>query len=174
MNIPDQEPNPIFFTLRHRNLISFHFFSPLFPLWGRAYVKHGCIWRTQRGKKIPHSQRRDGISKVKLKVLVTQLYLTFFNSINCSLPGYSIHGILQARILEWVAISFSRGSSQPRDWPWVFCIAEFAIEPPGKPRMSKFIKILLEVQKNKAKSHQLSSPGLFHYMMLKMNNMLTN
>ena len=33
----------------------------------------------------------------------------------CSLPGSSVHGILQARILEWVAISFSRGSSQPRD-----------------------------------------------------------
>ena len=34
---------------------------------------------------------------------------------HCSLPGSSVHGILQARILEWVAISFSRGSSQPRD-----------------------------------------------------------
>ena len=34
---------------------------------------------------------------------------------DCSLPGSSVHGILQARILEWVAISFSRGSSQPRD-----------------------------------------------------------
>ena len=34
-------------------------------------------------------------------------------------PGSSVHGILQARILEWVAIPFSRGSSQPRDWTWV-------------------------------------------------------
>ena len=34
---------------------------------------------------------------------------------NCSLPGSSVHGILQARVLEWVAISFTRGSSQPRD-----------------------------------------------------------
>ena len=42
---------------------------------------------------------------------------------DCSLPGSSIHGILQARILEWVAISFSRGSSQPRDWTQVSCIA---------------------------------------------------
>jgi len=33
-------------------------------------------------------------------------------------PGSSVHGILQARILEWVAIPFSRGSSQPRDWNW--------------------------------------------------------
>ena len=38
-------------------------------------------------------------------------------------PGSSIHGILQARILEWVAIPFSRGSSWPRDRTWVSCIA---------------------------------------------------
>ena len=46
---------------------------------------------------------------------VTQLCLTLCNPVDCSLPGSSIHGILQARILEWVAISFSRGSSRPRD-----------------------------------------------------------
>jgi len=40
-----------------------------------------------------------------------------------SLPGSSVHGILQARVLEWVAISFSRGSFWPRDWTWVSCIA---------------------------------------------------
>ena len=39
-----------------------------------------------------------------------------------SLPGSSVHRILQARILEWVAISFSRGSSWPRDWTWISCI----------------------------------------------------
>ena len=38
---------------------------------------------------------------------------------DCSLPGSSLHEILQARVLEWVAISFSRGSSQPRDRTWV-------------------------------------------------------
>ena len=41
---------------------------------------------------------------------------------DCSLLGSSVHGILQARILEWVAISFSRGSSWARDRTWVFCI----------------------------------------------------
>ena len=45
------------------------------------------------------------------------------NPIDCSPPGFSVHGILQARILEWVAISFSRGSSQPRDRTRVSCIA---------------------------------------------------
>ena len=42
---------------------------------------------------------------------------------DCSLPGSSVHGILQARILEWVAIPFSRGSFQPRDQTQVSCIA---------------------------------------------------
>ena len=41
---------------------------------------------------------------------------------DCGLPGSSVHGIFQARILEWVAISFSRRSSLPRDWIWVSCI----------------------------------------------------
>ena len=41
----------------------------------------------------------------------------------CSLPGSSVHGILQARVLKWVAIPFSKGSSPPRDRTWVSCIA---------------------------------------------------
>ena len=47
----------------------------------------------------------------------TQLCLTLCDPFNYSLPGSSVHGILQARILEWVAISSSRGSSRPRDRP---------------------------------------------------------
>ena len=48
---------------------------------------------------------------------------------NCSLPGSSDHGIFQARVLEWVAISFSRGSASPRDQTLVSCIIDrcFAI-----------------------------------------------
>ena len=42
---------------------------------------------------------------------------------NCSPPGSSVHETFQARVLEWVAISFSRGSFQPRDWTWVSCTA---------------------------------------------------
>ena len=45
---------------------------------------------------------------------VAHLCLTLCDPVDCSLPGFSIHGILQARILEWVTISFSRGSSQPK------------------------------------------------------------
>ena len=51
--------------------------------------------------------------------LLIQSCLTLCNPMDCSLPGSSVHRILQAKILEWVAISFSRASSQPRDWTWV-------------------------------------------------------
>ena len=48
-------------------------------------------------------------------VLITQLCLTLSDSMDCSLPGSSVHGILQARILECAVIPFSKGSSQARD-----------------------------------------------------------
>ena len=56
-------------------------------------------------------------------VLVTRLCPTLCDPTSYSLPGFSVHGILQARILEWIAIPFSRESSQPRDWTLVSCIA---------------------------------------------------
>ena len=54
---------------------------------------------------------------------VAQSCPTLCDPMDCSLPGSSVHWILQARILEWVAISFSRESSWPRDWTQVSCIA---------------------------------------------------
>ena len=53
---------------------------------------------------------------------VAQSCQTVCDPMDCILPGSSVHRILQARILEWVAISFSRGSSWPRDRTLVFCI----------------------------------------------------
>jgi len=50
---------------------------------------------------------------------VAQSCLTLCNPMDCSLPGSTVHGVFQARILEWIAISFSRGTSQTRDWTWV-------------------------------------------------------
>ena len=55
--------------------------------------------------------------------LVAQSCPTLCNSMDCSPPGSSVHGILQARILEWLAMSFSKGSSQPRDGTQVSCLA---------------------------------------------------
>ena len=55
---------------------------------------------------------------------VAQSCLTLWNPMDCSLPGSSIHGVFQAIILEWVATSFSRGSSQPRDRTQFSCIVD--------------------------------------------------
>ena len=59
-----------------------------------------------------------------IPVLVTQSCLTLCDPMDCSLPGSSVHGFLQARILEWVAIPFSRRSSQLRDQIWVSSTAD--------------------------------------------------
>ena len=69
---------------------------------------------------------------LKLKVLVAQLHLALYNSMYCILPD-SVHWIVQAKILEWVAISFSRGTSQPRNWTRVSrtmgrCFTDWAIQ----------------------------------------------
>ena len=75
---------------------------------------------------------------------VPKLCLTTCNAMDCSSQapvGSSVHGISQAIILEWVAISFSRGSSQPRDLAHISCIAGrlFNTEPPGKPHCMWFL-----------------------------------
>ena len=54
----------------------------------------------------------------------SQSYPAPWDPMDCNLPGSSVHEILQARILEWVTIPFSRRSSQPRDQTWVSCIAD--------------------------------------------------
>ena len=59
-----------------------------------------------------------------LKVLAIQSCPTLCDPMDCNLPGSCVHGIFQARILEWVAILFSRGSSRPRDRTRVSCIAD--------------------------------------------------
>ena len=59
-------------------------------------------------------------------------------ALDCSRPDSSVHGILQAGVLEWVAVSSSRGSSRPRGGTHISCTAGglFTTEPPGKPRCS--------------------------------------
>ena len=56
-------------------------------------------------------------------VLVPPLCLTLCDTKDYSQPGSSVHGFLHARILEWLPISFSRGSSQPKDQTLISCIA---------------------------------------------------
>jgi len=64
-------------------------------------------------------QNSTGVREVK----VAQSCPTLCNPMDYSLPGASVHEILQARMLQWVAVSFSRGSSQPRDQTQVSQIA---------------------------------------------------
>ena len=69
------------------------------------------------------------------EMLCAQSWPTLCDPVDCSLPGSSVHGIFQARILDWVAIPFSRGSSWLRDWTQVSWIAGrfLAAESSGKP-----------------------------------------
>ena len=57
--------------------------------------------------------RRSVVEGFELSIQIG--FVRLFSPMYCSLPGSSVHGILQGRILKWVAISFSNGSSQPRD-----------------------------------------------------------
>ena len=80
----------------------------------------------------------------ELQVLVPQLCLTLCDPMNCSLLASSVHGILQARILEWVASSFSRGSSWLRDQTQVSHIAGrfVTIWATGKPYYLQSVEFL--------------------------------
>ena len=81
-----------------------------------SHIARGCFtsWAT-REAQILHWTKSESE--------VAQSCPTLCDPMDCSLPGFSVHGIFQARVLEWVAISFSRGSSWPRDRPQVSCIA---------------------------------------------------
>ena len=75
-----------------------------------------------------------------------QLHPTLYNPIEWSLPGSSVHGILQARTLEGVALPSSRGSFPPRAWTHVPCITArfFAAEPLGKPHYFEAVLAVAE------------------------------
>ena len=126
-------------SLNHVQLFATHELQPIRLLWTRNSLGKNTgvgslsllqgISPTQgsnpgllQWRQILYYLRHQGSPKVK--VLVTQSCLILCDPMDCSPSGSSVHGILQARILEWVVISFSRGSSQPRDWTRFFCIAE--------------------------------------------------
>ena len=84
-------------------------------------------WRSVEGER---KRRDEGKGEeltltllLKVKVWVTHSCPTPCDLMDCSLPGFSVHRILQVRIVERDAIPFSRGSSQSRDQTWVSCIA---------------------------------------------------
>ena len=65
----------------------------------------------------------SGVKLLEKYTCAHSVVFTLCNPMDCSRPGSFVHGILQARILEWAAISYSRGSSQPRDRTCVFCVS---------------------------------------------------
>ena len=102
-------------------------FKRLKRMISRAHTGLGLISVPRRlGEKSHNSQgNKQSAYKVyvSVKVFATQLCPTLCDPMDCSPPGSSVHGILQARILERVAISSSRGSSPPSDWTPVSRIA---------------------------------------------------
>ena len=88
-----------------------HLFWIPFPFRSPKRAKQHSLCCTAGSHPLPIMCVRLCVS-----VSVTQSCLTLCDCMDCSPPGSSVHGVLQARILEWVAIPFSRGSSQPRDW----------------------------------------------------------
>ena len=88
---------------------------------------------------VAYADRERGWVEKECVCVSAQSCLTLCNPVDRSPPGSSVHGIPQARILEWVAISFSRGSSRPRDQTHVSCTAGgfFIPEPPGKPQVER-------------------------------------
>ena len=84
---------------------------------------------------------------------------------DCSLPGSSIHGICQARALEWVAISFSRGSSQPRDRTQVshiagryftFIAVQYYLKKQEKHKIDNLTLHLKQLEKEEQKTPKIS------------------
>ena len=93
--------------------------------------------RKQVCPALPHSR---GPKHMCAKSL--QLCPTLRDPMDCSLPGSSVRGILQAGVLQSVAMLSSRGSSQPRDWTRVSCnwqVGSLPLVPPGKPRGPRLV-----------------------------------
>ena len=109
-----------------------NFFLPTFTL------KTDCLKQNNKHCKVGLTLK--SLSRVQL----------FVTPMDYSPPGSSVSGILQARILEWVAIFFSRGSSRPRDWTHVSYIAGrfFTTEMPGEPIFSGKVGFLLSFTLN--------------------------
>ena len=115
------------YTASHQNLSSAVFLSP--SLLGKPHpiTRPGvCSGRTPYGDGSSQSNssfKTQFSPEIKVKVKVAQSCPTPWNPMACSPVGFSVHGILQVEIEEWIAVPSSRGSSQPRDQTQASCIA---------------------------------------------------
>ena len=108
---------------------------PLCPTF--LIISHVC---RPHGKAIHQEPQMIYLSNHRVPMLMSACSFAFdsCNTMDCSTPGSTVHGIFQTRILEWVAISYFRGSSQPRDGNGVSASLAlegrlFITEPGGKP-----------------------------------------
>ena len=92
------------------------FIAALFTI-SRTWKQPRCLSVDEWIRKLWYIHTREYYSAT-----LAQSCPTLWDPMDCSLPGSSVRGTFQARILEWGAISFSRGSSPPRDWNRVSCI----------------------------------------------------
>ena len=110
-----------------RNLFGLHIYL-IFLSWGtlRQFLSTACCF------KVIHWSICLLLRSLRASVCVLSCSdaSTLCNPVGCSLPGSSVHGIFQSRMLEWIAISFFRGSSWPRDQTrvsWVSCIGRWIL-----------------------------------------------
>ena len=97
--------------------------SPLlWPSWLACSGGPNCPWWEREGQM----EKRASMYITLCVCLVTQLCLTLYNPLDYSPSGSSVYGIAQTRTLEWVVISFSKGSSQPRDQICLSCVSYIA------------------------------------------------
>ena len=111
--------------------------------------KQKRMWEERPVKMEGNSFKEQGGPCILCCVLVAQSCSVSLGSHRmCSPPGSSVHGIVQARILEWVASPFSKGSSRPRDWTWVSCIAGrfFTVWTTTEALGSALGQMLLQIQ----------------------------
>ena len=111
---------------KHQRILIFHL-GPSIQTKCNYYAEV-LFWKNKNKKKLCKRMATKGNSlllflerkkerkKKEKESEDAQSCTTLCDPMDCSLPGSSVHGIFQARILEWVAISFSRRSSRPRDW----------------------------------------------------------
>ena len=128
----------------------------------KSYLESICYCRPQL---LPHSLKvwDHGLSLHSssfacLAAKLLQLHATLWDPMDCSLPGSSAHGILQARTLEWVAVPSTRGASWPSGQSHVSCVAGgfFTEEPAGKPEVLDDSKSVLRTQT----THQSCNKGV--------------
>ena len=132
---PDNQGQP--YALAPAEVIQAHPPKPTYPASSSLFLPHpdgtGCPLPlgTMSHKLFCNG---DCLLICRCCYLVTKLCPILCDPMDCSPPGSSAHGICQARILEWVAISFCRGSSHSRDQICVSCLAGLFLitEPPGK------------------------------------------